>query len=356
MYQEIWRYGIAGFTPNYTRGIMKKKKESLMLGTLLEKIAPRIGATVVMEPRWRIVGQITFKSGARSYFRYNTMDLNPMGSSEISKDKGYSYFFMRRMGYPIVPGTETFYSKRWAGVIKSTKDIDAAYRHATKLGFPVIVKPNSGSQGTSVSLVHNKREFYKAMREVFKSDKIAIVQRPVSGKDYRIVVLDNKIISAYERIPLSVIGDGKSSIKKLLEAKQRRFKAAKRDTRINVDDPRIVDKLRHQGMTLQSIPAKGEQVFLLSNANLSTGGDSVDVTDSIHPGFRDIAVKLTRDMGLRLCGVDLMIQGDISQEPRTYWVLEINSAPGLDHYVKMGEAQEKIVEDLYLEVLKHLEH
>jgi D-alanine-D-alanine ligase-like ATP-grasp enzyme len=60
-------------------------------------------------------------------------------------------------------------------------------------------------------------------------------------------------------------------------------------------------------------------------------------------------------MGLRLCGVDLMIEGDISQRPGTYWVLEINSAPGLDHYAKIGKAQEQIVEDLYLEVLKHME-
>ena len=61
-------------------------------------------------------------------------------------------------------------------------------------------------------------------------------------------------------------------------------------------------------------------------------------------------------MGLRLCGVDLMIDGDISEAPDEYWVLEINSAPGLDHYAQSGKAQQKIVEDMYLEVLKHMEH
>ena len=60
-------------------------------------------------------------------------------------------------------------------------------------------------------------------------------------------------------------------------------------------------------------------------------------------------------MGLRLCGVDLIVHGDITQKPDTYWILEINAAPGLDHYVKIGKTQEKIVEDLYLQVLKHLE-
>ena len=107
--------------------------------------------------------------------------------------------------------------------------------------------------------------------------------------------------------------------------------------------------------SFQFIPAKGQKVYLLDNANLSTGGDSVDVTEKVHPAFWKLAVNLTRDMGLRLCGVDIMIEGDISQTPDIYWILEINSAPGLDHYAKLGKAQEDIVERLYLEVLKHME-
>jgi D-alanine-D-alanine ligase-like ATP-grasp enzyme len=332
------------------------KKESLLLGRMLQKIAPRIGATVLTEPEWGIVGQITFKSGRHSYFRYNTLDLNPMGGSEIARDKDYSNFFMKEMGYPIVPGSKTFFSNEWGHKIGSPqRNINAAYQHAQKLGFPVIVKPNSGSQGVGVSLVHNKREFYKAVRDVLKRDRIVLVQQPVSGTDYRLVVLDKKIISAYERIPLNVVGDGKSTIGRLLKTKQEQFVASSRDTQIKTDDPRIAIKLKHQGLSFRSVPGDGQKVYLLDNANLSTGGDSVDVTEKVHPAFRKLAVKLTLDMGLRLCGVDLMIVGDISQKPQTYWVLEINSAPGLDHYAKIGKAQEQVVEDLYLEVLKHME-
>lgn len=335
---------------------MKKKKESLVLGRMLQKIAPRIGASVLMEPEWEIVGQITFKSGRHSYFRYNTLDLNPMGASELARDKDYSCFFMKSMGYPIVPDSKTFFSDQWGNAIGSpSRNIDAAYRHARKIGFPVIVKPNGGSQGVGVSLVHNKQEFYKAVQSVFKRDRIVLVQKPVYGRDYRIVILDKKIISAYERIPLNVVGDGKSTIGQLLKTKQKQFVASSRDTQIKTDDPRITIKLKQQKLSFRSVPAKGQKVYLLDNANLSTGGDSVDVTETVHPAFRKLAVKLTRDMGLRLCGVDLMIEGDISQKPSTFWVLEINSAPGLDHYAKIGKAQEQIVEDLYLEVLKHME-
>lgn len=335
---------------------MKKKKESLVLGRMLQKIAPQLGARVLIEPEWGIVGRISFKSGRHSYFRYNTLDLNPTGSSDTAKDKDYADFFMKTLGYRTVPDSKTFFSDQWARAIGlPRRNIDAAYRYARRLGFPVIVKPNSGSQGVDVSLVYNKREFCVAMHAVFKRDRVALVQRPVHGRDYRLVVLDKKVISAYERIPLNISGDGKSTVNQLLKIKQKRFIAASRDTQIKTDDPRIARKLKRQGLTFRSVLDKGERFYLLDNASLSTGGDAVDVTGKVHPAFKELAIKLTRDMGLRLCGVDLMVEGDISEKPSVYWIIEINAAPGLDHYAKMGKQQEKVVEDLYLEVLRHLE-
>lgn len=334
--------------------MQKRKSQIPLVGKIFKKVAHKIKARVNMEPDWQMAGQIVFKSGRKRYFRYSSIDLNTLGASEISKDKDYANFFMKRMGYPTIPG-KAFYSAKWAKAIRSSRDIDAAYRYAKKLGMPVIVKPNSGSQGKGVALVHTRQEFYAAMRRIFTQDRVALVQQPVSGKDYRLVVLDNRVISAYERVPLSVLGDGRSTIGKLLKKKQRNFLASSRDTMIKFDDPRMYAKLERAGITMRFVPAKSERVFLLDNANLSTGGDSVDVTGRVHPEFRKIAVRLTRDMGLRLCGVDLMVEGDITEAPGAYHVIEINSAPGLDHYVKTGKKQEKIVEDMYLDVLKSME-
>lgn len=337
---------------------MYQKPERLILAPLLRKLGRRIGARVVVEPKWKIAGQIVFpgragKGGKKRYFRYNTLDLNPVGASDIAKDKDYASFFMRRMGYPTVPG-KTFFSDEWCEAIGSNRDINAAYVYAKKAGFPLIVKPNSGSQGVAVALVHNKRGFFKAMRSVFKRDRIALVQRYVQGKDYRVVVLDKEVISAYERVPLNVTGDGKSTVRQLLAKKARAFSASSRDTRLKLNDSRIADKLKHQSLTLLSVPARGERIFLLDSANLSSGGDAIDVTREMHPDFKKLAIKLTKDMGLRLCGVDLMIDGNIHKKPKNYWILEINAAPGLDHYVKTGKVQEKIVEKLYLKVLKSM--
>lgn len=331
-------------------------KKMTLVGEVLCQVAPQIGARILMEPNWGIVGQITYKSGKRRYFRYSSLDLNNLGSSEISKDKDYACYFMKEMGYPVIEG-KAFYSDEWAQTIKSKRGINQAYSYAKHLGFPVIVKPNSRSQGVAVSKVHNKNDFYRAIKLVFRKDKIALVQKCVIGRDYRVVVLDSKIISAYERIPLNVTGDGRSTIIGLLKRKQREFKKIGRDTQIKFDDFRIVMHLKQLGLSLKSVLSQGKQVSLLDNANLSAGGDSIDVTSKIHPSFKKLAIQLTKDMGLRLCGVDLMIDGGIEMPAKTtrHWVIEINSAPGLDHYGSIGKKQRDLVEDLYLEVLKAME-
>lgn len=320
------------------------------------KLAPRIGASFVVEPSWGMVGQMTYKNGVVRSWRYLSMDLNTIASSDIAKDKDYAKFFMEKRGYPVAEG-KTVFKDSWAKVVKSDRTIPFGVKYAKSLGYPLIVKPNSLSQGSGVAVVWNERELRHALLQVFKHDKIAIIERYLPGRDYRIVVLDGEIISAYERIPLSVTGDGKSSISKLLKAKQDNFIKVGRDTKINFADKRIKNKLAKQGYTLRSVLPKGEQVFLLDNANLSTGGDSLDVTKSISKDFAKVAINLTRDMGLRIAGVDVMVtKGDITKSAKQceYYIIEINSAPGLDHYVKSGKAQEKIVEDMYMRVLKAL--
>jgi D-alanine-D-alanine ligase-like ATP-grasp enzyme len=333
-----------------------KKGNELLLTRIFKKIAHKIGASVLIEPKWGFVGQITFKNGKRSYYRFNTLDLNPAGSSKISLDKDYSNFFMKALGYPIIPKSKAFFSDQWGKAIGLPgQNIDAAYEYAQRIGFPVIVKPNSGSQGLGVYLVCNKKEFYKAVSFVFKHDQIVLVQKPVHGHDYRLVVMDKKVILAYKRTPLNVVGDGKSTIKELFIMKQKDFISCGRDIKIGVNDSRIKIKLFHQGLSPHSVPAKGSKVYLLDNANLSTGGDSIDVTKKIHPKFAELAIKLAHDMGLRLCGVDLIVQGDIMQKPNIFWVLEINSSPSLYHHFKISKIQGKIIEDFYLKVLKSME-
>ena len=326
------------------------------LTNLIKKLAPKVGAKVVVEPEWGIASQIIYKNGVVRSLRMYSLDLNHIASSDIARDKDYAKFFIKKRGYPVAEG-KTVFSNDWAKAVKSNRTISYGIKYAQKLGYPVIVKPNSKSQGVDVFLVWNKKELTSALCKVFKGDRVAIVERYLPGHDYRIVVLDGEIISAYERIALSVTGDGKNSILSLLKKKQKLFDKTKRDTRINFNDKRILIKLKRQKLNFRSILSKDKQVFLLDNANLSTGGDSIDVTNIIHKEFKKIAINLTRDMGLRIAGVDIMVtEGDITENPKKckYYIIEINAAPGLDHYVTTGKKQKKIIEAMYLKVLKAL--
>lgn len=334
----------------------KKKSHLPYLAQLLIKLAPKVWAKVIMEPEWKIAGQIIYPNGVVRSLRMYSLDLNYIASADIARDKDFARFFMKKRGYPVAEW-KTFFENSWAKIIKSNRTITTATKYAKQLWYPLITKPNSKSMGSGVYLASNEKELITSLREIFKGDRVAIVERYLPGKDYRIVVLDGEIISAYQRIPLSITGDGKSSILSLMKQKQKWFIASGRDTKINFTDPRIKIKLKKQWYTTQSILIKNQKIYLLDNANLSTGGDSIDMTNHIHPSFHKIATQLTKDMGLRMAWVDIMVRNwDITRQAKkqNYYIIEINATPGLDHYVTTGKAQRKIVETMYLKILKAL--
>ena len=313
------------------------------------KAARKVGASVIFNEDYGFAGQVRHKDGRTQYFRRAHLDINPLGASEIAKYKCYTNYFLEEMGYPVIEGM-TFFSDSFARELGSKRDIEAAYRYAKTLGFPVIVKPNSKGQGEGVAKVYNKRDFFLCMRKALKSDTAALVQRVAPGTDYRIVVLDNKILYAIERRALEVIGDGKSTIRELLAARQRLVKK-ERSLQLPLNDYRVLCNLRRRRLSFASVLPNGEKLQLLDNANLSTGGDGRDVSREVHPGFKKIAIDITHKMGLRLCGVDLMVDGDVSAPPARYWVIEINASPGMDHFLFSRSRRAKLLQQLYAEIL-----
>ncbi len=290
----------------------------------------KAGAQVVVEPEWGIVSQIIFKNGVTRFLFGYAFDLNNYASVEIATDKGYTKFFINKMGYPVAEG-QTFFSDAWAKAIKSNRKTPQAIKYAQSLGYPVIIKPNSRAQGIGVCLIYNKVDLAAGLRKILKEDRVAIVERYLPGKDYRIVVLDSEIISAYQLIAPSVVGDGKSTIFSLI--KRKTFKLRGKLKKMDLRDSRIKNKLQRQGFTFESVPQKGEKVFILDNANLSSGGEAINCINTISMQFKKIAGKLTCDMGLRIAGIDIMItQGDITKNPKDcrYYIIEVNSSPGLE--------------------------
>ena len=330
-----------------------EQKHRTLVTSILERVAKQMKIKIHIEPVWGYVGQIVLRDGRTRYFRNTNLDINSLGSSEVARDKNYADYFLKRMGYPIIPG-RAFFTRRWNKVLEADNGPDKAFAYAKSIGFPVIVKPNSKSQGLGVTKAYNRTDLMAAVRRIEKIDRVYLVQRVMTGHDYRIVVIDQEVISAYERLPLAITGNGRSTVQELLLAKQRLFVKTGRDTEINLRDPRITRELRRMGFSRRSVLPKGQAVTLLPNANLSTGGDAIDVTEVIHPKWKTLARNIARDMNLRYIGIDIMSTETLDKPPGDYVGIEINAAPGLDNYSAMGPRQKRIVEGLYRKALEAL--
>lgn len=322
--------------------------------SILHKVAEQIGASVVVDPEYKSVGQIIFKNGHKTAFRSTQLNINGFGSAEIAKDKGCSSFFLKHFGYK-VPEGKTFFNKKLCAKFPNLRNIDDGFNFAQYLGLPVIVKPLNLSQGILVTKVYNKREYYQVVKKILHQTSGFIVERFHNGNDYRIVVLDSEVIVAYQRMPLLVVGDGKSSVLELLQRKQEDLRKIGRKISIDFTDFRIKKKLQRQKLTFDSVIPQDTSVYLLDNANLSSGGEAIDFTETIHPDFQKLAVNVTNDMSLRLAGVDL-ITSDITQPMVNYTIIEVNGSPGLSNYAAIGELQTTRVEKLYWKILKALEN
>ncbi|MCZ2200922.1 cyanophycin synthetase [Cylindrospermopsis raciborskii] len=321
--------------------------------SILHKIATEIGAKILIEPEYELIGHITFRNGKRTVFRNTRFNINGFGSANLAQDKAFSNYFLGTLGYKVTEG-KTFLSDKMCQKVASSRNIDEGWQYAQELGLPVIVKPLNLSSGVLVTKVYNENEYYEVAKKIFNVQSVLIVERFYLGNDFRILVLDNEVMAAYQRIPLSITGNGKSTILELLTIKREELVKTVQKISIDLGDFRIFKNLQKQNLTFESIVPPGVIVYLLDNANLSTGGQAVDMTDNIHPDFQQLAINITKDMGLRLAGVDILTP-DITQPLVDYTLLEVNSAPGLTHYASLGEKQRQQVEYLYRKILQELE-
>lgn len=321
--------------------------------SILKRLAPKLGAKVLFEPEFNIVGLIRFRNGHKSYFWHNKFNLNSVSAARVAQDKGYTCYFLRKLGYR-VPKTQTFFRTDFSKRIGTRRTISEGYLYAKQIGLPVFVKPTRRSQGHGVTRVSNRAEFFLAAQTVLSYDRVLLVQKACIGRDYRIVVLDGEVISAYERVPLAVIGDGRKTIAHLLKSLQKTFIHTGRDTKIPINDIRIQMCLRRFGYDFDFVPDRNERVQLLDVANLSLGGTTIEITSELHPTVAQLAAQVADDLDLRFAGVDLICP-DATQPVSDYRILEVNSAPGLDHYGASGREHESHIDELYLKVLKAVE-
>lgn len=331
----------------------KSSKPKNFLVENLKRLAPQIGATLLIEKNYGHVGLISFSNGKKVFFRSERFNINPSGSVEIATDKKYSHFFLNQFGYS-TPLGKAFFSSAINENVEQRSTIDDGYNYAKQLGFPVIIKPNNYSKGKLVSKVFNKTEYYKIANKILKEAQVFIVEKFYVGSDYRIIVFDGGVFAAYRREPLAVTGDGKSTVLELLKNKQTEFDL-KGISGLNLKDSRIQDNLKRLKLNYESVVPSNHTIQLLDNANISTGGAILDLTENIHPDYSELAINVTRSMQLKLCGVDI-ITSDICSSISNYVIIEINSAPALNHYASIGVNQLSKTRNLYLRILNFLSH
>ncbi|TGK78337.1 bifunctional glutamate--cysteine ligase GshA/glutathione synthetase GshB [Leptospira noumeaensis] len=182
-----------------------------------------------------------------------------------------------------------------------------------------------------------------------------IIEEFIEGPEYRFLVLGEEVIAVCNRVPANVTGDGKSSIRELILKKNedpRRGEGHKTALeKIQMSEVEL-QILKDQGLNFGSIPSSGEQIFLRKNSNISTGGDSLDVTDNVHPDFKAIAVSAAKAAGAMICGIDI-ISSQIESKPnvKTYAILEINFNPVLYIHEFPYSGKPRFVGDKILDLL-----
>jgi cyanophycin synthetase len=248
-------------------------------------------------------------------------DLTSAVAESIVQDKELTKVLLHAAGIPVPIG-------------RSVVDAEDAWVAACEIGMPVVVKPRDGNQGKGVTAnlidCEQIKAAYLAAAEISNN---VLVERYVTGHDYRLLVVGNKLVAAARRDPPQVVGDGVHSISQLVEqinCDPRRSEGhANLLTKIHLDEISLAH-LATQGLTAKSIPAKGIRVVLRNNANLSTGGTATDVTDDVHPEIAANMIAAAQMTGLDICGIDVICDSVMRPlEEQGGAVIEVNAAPGL---------------------------
>jgi len=232
------------------------------------------------------------------------------------------------------------------GRVVSTQE--AAVDVFKEIGTAVVVKPDVGNHcnGSTINIT-DLDQIKKAFQAAQAYHPEVIVEAYVRGDDFRLLVIDGKLVAAARREPAHVIGDGKSSIKELIQKinadPRRGFGHEKVLTRIEIDE--MTERLLFlKGLSVDSVPGEGETVYLKTTANLSQGGTATDVTDEVNPEIRLMAERTVRIIGLDCVGVDALAN-DISLplDQSGIKVIEVNAAPGFRMHLEPTKGQPRNV-------------
>ena len=214
-------------------------------------------------------------------------------------------------------------------------DFDSAKESLSNwIDVPLVIKPKSTNFGLGISIFPNgtnEKNLVKGLEIAFSEDSTILIEPFIKGKEYRFLVIGDETVAVLHRVPANVTGDGISTIQQLISQKNvdpLRGKGYKTPLEKIEIDENLKLFLEQKGLTIHSVLPKGELQYLRENSNISTGGDSIDVTDQVPEVFKQIAVKASQAVGAKICGVDMMVEA-LEDEHSSYAIIELNFNPAI---------------------------
>lgn len=306
----------------YLDKVRNKKRKSFLLAALKMgvKIDVLSGDFRLLRLSWRGKSKILFRSKAH---------FNKKPSTFFTHNKEITKILLQEAGISVPLG---IFSRKFSGALHQM--------NKKKLSFPVVAKPIDASEGFCVTIgISNKKELASAINKIRRlkvryprplSD-LFMVEKLVPGNDYRILVLNKKIIACAQRVPAYIVGDGKTKIKDLIK----NFNSKRLSLYQIIVDASLSLDLKQKNLNPNSIILKGQYLQLRKNANICTGGRAIDKTGQVSKRFEKISLKCMEALGLNYGGIDIMtddISSNDSKQP--YYIIEINADPDYEPHEK----------------------
>lgn len=262
---------------------------------------------------------------------------------EIACDKEETKNILDAAGVPVPKGY----------IVYDEEDLEDAVR---KVGYPIVLKPVSGNHGRGATInITNWEDAKEALVAAKRVSRGVICERFITGFDFRLLVINYKLVAAAKRTPAAVTGDGKQTIQQLIDEvnrdPRRGYGHEKVLTAIKVDEMTL-NILKDKGHELSDVLPEGQILYLKSTANLSTGGTATDITDLVHPYNVFMAERIARVVGLDICGIDIMAP-DLFTPIRENGgaILEVNAAPGFRMHIAPTDGLPRNVAEPVIDML-----
>lgn len=232
-----------------------------------------------------------------------------------------------------------------------------AYSEFANQGF--VVKPKSTNYGLGISIFKDGaslEDYTAALKVAFSEDTEVLVEEFLPGTEYRFFVIDGEVKGILLRVPANVKGDGVRTIEALVaEKNEDPLRGEHHRTPLEKIQLGDLEKiaLKSQGYQIKDVPAKDEIVYLRENSNISSGGDSIDMTDVFSDAYKEIAVNAVKALGAVICGIDLIVP-DYNVDPSeegAYGIIEGNFNPAMMIHIYPYSGQSRRLTMNVLELL-----